>query len=67
MSCWDAKVYPNGKNEDENGFVSVCLFNEEPPSEYEEIADIHVERCLSSLDIDNNKLRLGEFIGAIGC
>jgi len=67
VTYWIAKVYPNDKNEEENGFVSVFLCNDEPPSEHEEFADYHVECFLYSLDFDNNKKRLGEFIGAIDC
>jgi len=62
-----AKVYPNGRDEEDNGFVSVFLCNEEHPCEYEEIPKTHIECCLSSLDLDNKKLRLGDFIGALGC
>ena len=72
---WAAKVYPNGMNEEENGFVSVVLFNDQPPKvvsdfgymdcEIEEF-EVHIKCVLSSLDVNNIKQKLGEFYTKMG-
>ena len=64
---WAVKVYPFGRDVEENGYVYVILFNKSYSDLHElEDFDVHVECVLSFLDVNNMKQKLVEFTTKMG-